>query len=51
MRNTRKFWRHLRYRFERRGLERELAEEMAAHREMMPADRRRQFGNTRFRSW
>ena len=30
----------------RRRLERELAEEMAAHREMMPADRRRNFGST-----
>ncbi len=46
MRNARKFWRRLRYLIERRQLERELAEEMDAHREMMPADRRLQFGNT-----
>ncbi len=46
MHSARKFWRRLRYLFERRRLERELAEEMAAHREMMPADRRPQFGNT-----
>jgi predicted permease len=30
----------------RRQLRRELEEEMAAHREMMPADRRRNFGST-----
>ncbi|MDR3700999.1 MAG: ABC transporter permease [Candidatus Sulfopaludibacter sp.] len=30
----------------RRKIERQLADEMAAHREMMPADRRRNFGST-----
>ena len=42
----RKLWRRLYFLLHRRRLERELAEEMEAHREMMPADRRSQFGNT-----
>jgi predicted permease len=33
------------YRLNRRRLERELAEEMAYHRELMAVDRRREFGN------
>jgi hypothetical protein len=32
--------------FLRRRLQQELADEMAAHREMMPADRQRNFGST-----
>jgi predicted permease len=42
----RKFCRRLSALFHRRRLQRELAEEMAAHRDMMPADRRRNFGST-----
>jgi predicted permease len=46
----RKFLRRIHFLLHRRHLERELAEEMAAHAEMMPADRRLQFGNaTRLR--
>jgi hypothetical protein len=41
----RKFARRLYALIHRRRLERELAEEMAAHREMMPADRRSHFGS------
>jgi predicted permease len=37
--------RRLAYLWNRRRLEREMAEEMAYHREMMPSDRRRNFGN------
>jgi predicted permease len=42
----RKFWRRLYALFHRRRLQQELEEEMAAHREMMPADRRQHFGST-----
>lgn len=42
----RKFMRRLSALIHRRRLERELEEEMAAHREMMPADRQRNFGST-----
>src|SRR5271154_6222283 len=41
----RKFWRRLYFLVNRRRLERELAEEMAGHREMMPQDLRQTFGN------
>ena len=41
----RKLFRHIGFLFNRRRLERELAEEMEVHREMMPAERRRHFGN------
>ena len=42
----RKLWRRIYYLLHRRRLERELAEEMEAHREMMPAERRVGFGST-----
>jgi predicted permease len=42
----RKFIRRLSALFHRRRLQQELEEEMAAHREMMPADRQRRFGST-----
>ena len=42
----RKMFRRIYYLLNRRRLERELDDEMAAHREMMPADRRPAFGNT-----
>ncbi len=42
----RKFFRRLYALFHRRRLQRELEEEMAAHREMMPAERQRYFGST-----
>jgi len=42
----RRLWRRFYFIFNRRRLERELAEEMETHREMMPADRRAHFGNT-----
>ena len=42
----RKFFRRLSALLHRRRLQRELAEEMAAHREMMPADRAQHFGST-----
>ncbi|HEY6344225.1 MAG TPA: ABC transporter permease [Bryobacteraceae bacterium] len=41
----RKLWRRLYFWLHRQRLERELAEEMQAHREMMPAERRTNFGN------
>src|SRR4051812_20898528 len=41
-----KLWRRVVFLSQRRRLERELAEEMEAHRELMPADRRSNFGNT-----
>jgi putative ABC transport system permease protein len=41
-----KFFRRLYSLFHRRRLQRELEEEMAAHREMMPAERQRYFGST-----
>ena len=40
-----KFFRRLNALFHRRRLQHELEEEMAAHREMMPAERRRHFGS------
>jgi len=40
-----KFLRRLSALVHRRSLERQLEEDMAAHREMMPPDRRRNFGN------
>ncbi len=46
MRAIRKVGRRLYFLLNRRRLERELAEEMETHREMMPADRRSQFGRT-----
>jgi predicted permease len=42
----RKFLRRVHALLHRRRLQEELAEEMAAHREMMPAGRRRNFGST-----
>src|SRR6266481_4952142 len=42
----RKFFRRLSALLNRRRLQQELAEEMAAHREMMPADRQHHFGST-----
>ena len=42
----RKMFRRIHYLLNRSRLERELDEEMAAHQEMMPADRRSAFGNT-----
>src|SRR5258708_7607452 len=42
----RKFFRRVSALLHRRKLQRELAEEMAAHREMMPADRAQCFGST-----
>ena len=41
----RKLTRRIYFLLNRRRLERELADEMAAHREMMDADRRRNFGS------
>ncbi|HXK05025.1 MAG TPA: ABC transporter permease, partial [Verrucomicrobiae bacterium] len=41
----RKFFRRIDFLLHRRRFERELAEEMAAHRDMMPAERRPKFGN------
>ncbi len=41
----RKLWRRISFLLHRRRLERELADEMEAHREMMPPDRRPHFGN------
>ena len=41
----RKFFRRIDFLLHRRRFERELAEEMAAHRDMMPAERRPNFGN------
>jgi predicted permease len=41
-----KLWRQVYYLLHRRRLERELTEEMNAHREMMPPDRRARFGST-----
>ncbi|HEX4231992.1 MAG TPA: FtsX-like permease family protein [Bryobacteraceae bacterium] len=50
MRILRKLWQRVYYLLNRRRLECELAEEMEAHRAMMPADRRLHFGNaTRLR--
>lgn len=40
-----RFWRRLHHALHRTRLERELAEEMATHREMMPPKRRDAFGN------
>src|SRR3954470_10790008 len=46
----RKLWRRIYFLLHREQLERELADEMAAHYEMMAADRRAHFGNaTRLR--
>jgi predicted permease len=45
MRTLRKLWRRVSFRLNRRRLERELAEEMAFHRDMMPPDRRLHFGS------
>jgi len=42
----RKFFRRLNALWHRRTLQRELEEEMAAHREMMPAERQRNFGSS-----
>jgi len=42
----RKFFRRLSALFHRRRLQQELEAEMAAHREMMPSDRRHKFGST-----
>ena len=42
----RKFLRRLSALVHRRSLERQLEEDMAAHREMMPPERRRNFGST-----
>jgi predicted permease len=41
----RKLWRRIYFMLNRRRLERELTEEMETHRDMMPADRRSQFGS------
>jgi predicted permease len=41
----RKFWRQLYFLINRRNAERDLAEEMATHREMMPLERREDFGH------
>src|SRR5579871_2763152 len=41
----RKLWRRFYYLVNRRRIERELAEEMMAHREQMPADRQGEFGH------
>ena len=41
----RKLFKRIYFLLHRRRLERELTEEMEAHREMMPADRRPHFGN------
>jgi predicted permease len=45
MRIIGKIWRRVYFLWNRRRLDRELAEEMEAHRSMMPADRRLHFGN------
>ncbi len=46
----RKFWRRIDFLLHRRRIERELAEEMEAHRELMPAARQGHFGDpTRLR--
>jgi predicted permease len=45
MRIMQKLWRRAYFLLHRRRLERELAEEMEIHREMMPPDRRSDFGN------
>jgi macrolide transport system ATP-binding/permease protein len=42
----RRLWTRLYFLLHRRRLERELAEEMDAHRDMLPPDRRSSFGNT-----
>src|SRR5260370_10379324 len=42
----RKLMRRISALIHRRRLQRELQEEMAAHREMMPADRQQNFGST-----
>jgi len=42
----RKHLRRLSAFFHRRRLQQELEEEMAAHREMMPSDRQKNFGST-----
>ena len=42
----RKFFRRLSALLHRQKLQQELEEEMAAHREMMPADRQQHFGST-----
>src|SRR5579872_4904289 len=42
----RKLYRRIHFLLHRRRVERELAEEMEAHREMMPAERRAKCGNT-----
>ena len=41
-----KLWRRIGFILQRRRLEHELAEEMEAHRELMPPDRRSNFGNS-----
>src|SRR4051794_7670453 len=41
-----KLWRRIHHLLNRNRFERELAEEMQAHREMMPDERRAAFGNT-----
>ena len=38
-------FRPIRYLLNRRRLQREMADEMAYHRELMPVDRQREFGN------
>src|SRR5262245_27575720 len=45
MRALRRLWRRTHFLLRRRRMERELAEEMQTHREMLPAERRAQFGN------
>lgn len=42
----RKLWRQIYFLIHRRSIERELAEEMAIHRDMMPTERQGDFGNT-----
>lgn len=46
MNEMRKLYRRFHALMHRRRIERQLAEEMAAHQEMMPANRRRNFGST-----
>src|SRR6266581_1709815 len=41
-----KLWRRIYFLLHRQRFERELADEMDAHREMMPPERRSKFGNT-----
>ena len=41
-----KLWRKILFRINRQRLDRELAEEMEIHRDMMPEEDRRKFGNT-----